>query len=671
MNEQHVLPLARFEVGVRDVELSTLSLVAASTRNTVIIKDAEHRIKWVNDSFRRNYGYSLDECCGQYESVLTGNLRQVSAVTPDAQPLATVLRYGKDGKKRWLKLESRPIVNENGEISGFIEIENDITDCKLIEEQLHQAKQAAEAETLAKSEFLATMCHEIRNPVSVMIGMMDLALQTEMTDEQREYLRLMKSSSSSLLSIVNNTLDLARIEAGCLEAEHIPFLMRETLNDTLSMLALAAGKKGLKLRCVVAPELPDALLGDPMRLRQIIINLLGNAIKFSENGEVLLRVERETIDKTPVDDRNQLVFRFSVSDCGIGIAREKQARIFAPFLQAEASTARQYGGSGLGLAISARLVQLMKGRIWLESELGAGSTFFFTAHFSRQAVVATAATSAAVASASRPPESDAPEPFVRKKILVVDDNPLSRRLTQLVVEKEGHQVLLADGGVAALALLEGEQPDLVLMDLQMPDLNGAQTTHAIRQREQVSGRHLPIVALTADPLPAAYQYSLNAGMDGCLIKPVQPVLLREFMENLHLFVNAPAEAKFETDARANADEVLDRFALLEQVNGDPQLLAEISDLFLDHCDMLMTDVYARMQAQDKSGFAHALHTLLGMFRSLQAVAAQQTTEQLQGRMIDIEADQVAELLLRLEQDIKVLKTALVSLRNEICWRNAA
>lgn len=586
---------------------------------------------------------------------------------------AAVLRYGKDGEKRWLTLKSRPIVDEYGNVTGFIEIENEITDCKFAEEKLNKEKLAAEAENLAKSAYLATICHEIRNPVAVMIGMLDLALQTNLTAEQREYLNLMKISSSSLLGLVNNTLDLSKIESGCLDVEVIPFPLRESLGDAVRMLAFEARKKGIELRCEIAPEIPDALLGDPMRLRQIVINLLCNAIKFTERGTVLMRVECECIDDGEVG------CRFAIVDSGIGIAKDKQASIFEPFLQAETSTSRRYGGTGLGLTISAQLVKMMKGRIWLESEQGKGSTFFFTAGFSRQDKAVTEsrvhdcvelpvrqpAASAACAAAidymlAKPATFplSAVKPRAKLAILLVDDNPLSRRMGQLVLEKEGHRVLPADCGAVALEMLDCERVDLVLMDLQMPEMDGTQTTQAIRHREEISGRHIPIVALTADPLPGVCEYCLQAGMDAYLIKPVQPALLRETIEGLK--VVAAEEESEERDCSLT----LDRRALLEQVNGDMQLLGEISDLFLQHCDKLMACVLKTMAASDKQGFAYAIHTLLGMFRSLSAIAAQNTAESLQALSIESEHDQAVVIYKQLEKDVKALKMALANLSRE-------
>jgi CheY-like chemotaxis protein len=324
---------------------------------------------------------------------------------------------------------------------------------------------------------------------------------------------------------------------------------------------------------------------------------------------------------------------------------------------------------------------MMKGRIWLESEPGKGSTFFFTAIFPQQERAApenrvadctelpfrqpAASSSCATALNYTLAESaalalGAVKPRAKLAILLVDDNPLSRRMAQLVLEKEGHRVLPADGGAVALEMLECERIDLVLMDLQMPGMDGARTTQVIRHREKRSGRHLPIVALTADPLPGACEYCLQAGMDGYLIKPVQPALLRETIEGLK--VVAAGQARVERDCSV----VLDRPALLEQVNGDMQLLSEISDLFLHHCDKLMACALKTMVARDTKGFAHVLHTMLGMFRSLSALAAQETTERLQKLSIEAEANDAAALYRQLEKDVTELKTELVGLRNESC-----
>jgi PAS domain S-box-containing protein len=643
-----------------DREAKRLSLVAANTRDTVIIEDAEHRIEWVNESFTRNYGYSLEACRGRYDHLLrsedgesAGQGSADGAGSESGSETArrrVVQRCGKDGGKRWLTVERRPIVDGSGTITGFIVIENDITERKLAEEKLYQEKLAAEAANFAKSEFVATICHEIRNPVSVMMGMLDLALQTELTAEQREYLCLMKTSSSSLLRVVNDTLDLARIEAGCLDAEKIPFSLRESLQDALNMQTLAAQKKGLALACDVAPEIPDALLGDPMRLRQIVTNLLSNAIKFTEHGEVTMRVERHE------PEEGEVVCRFSISDRGIGIPKEKQASIFEPFLQAETSTSRRYGGSGLGLTISARLVKMMGGRMWVQSEPGHGSTFFFTAQFSRQAAVGDPVIDFRGSPAREPVIAP---PCSGLTILLVDDDPLTQRLAQLVLEKEGCRVLLADAAAAALALLEREHIDLVLMDVQMPGMDGAEATMAIRRLENASDHHIPVIALSAHPVSHRHEYCRQAGMDGYLTKPLQPALLRETMVRLNAIPAEPPSLALHKRV------VLDRSALLVRVGGDVQLLDEISGLFLHHCAELMDSARAAMAARDNEAFANLLHTLLGMFRSLSANAAQEITERLQALSLRKESAQVEAIYAQLEQEIRALKVALASLLDEL------
>jgi len=486
----------------------------------------------------------------------------------------------------------------------------------------------------AKPDFMATMSHEIRTPLNAMLGMLKLALQTELTAEQTEYLSLMKDAGNSLLAIVNGILDHSRIEADQLELEQLPFSLRGCLDNTVRMLDHEARKKGLNLVCSVAPEIPDDVLGDPMRLRQILVNLLGNAIKFTEHGDIAVRVTLRGVTA------GGLSCRFSVSDQGIGIPAEEQASIFTPYRQVDRSIARRYGGSGLGLSISARLVQLMNGNIWVDSTPGLGSTFHFTACFGRPAAVARCWQEI------RPGQPTTATPL---NILLVEDNATNRRLSQITLEKAGHRVLLADSGAKARAVLERERPDLILMDIQMPDMDGLQTTAAIRCQESLLGGHLPIVALTAHALPQDRTRCLQAGMDDYLTKPVDPEELLACIERL-------GKQPGRIPARSRRGSVLDRDTLLFQVHGDLHLLGEIRDIFLRDCGPLMAGLRQALNSHDEARFNQLAHTLRGMFRSLAAEAAEEVAGQLEEGGID--QARAAVTYARLEHEVKALKINL-------------
>ena len=491
------------------------------TPASIFIKDVDNRYLMVNRAAAELYQINAEDFVGRkaedfkVRPVIEGQFsdgHEVVLRTGQDYLLSPQGVLDPDGKLHWMHTVKRLIQREDSKV--VMTVATDITERHEVEIQLRQAKEAAELANRSKSEFLANMSHEVRTPMNGIIGMANLLLDTQLNIEQREFARTIASSSESLLTILSDILDISKIEAGKLEFEDIPFNLRETVKSTMELLAPRAREKGLAFHCLIDDKVEFAVSGDSTRLRQVLLNLVGNAIKFTAAGEVNVRLERG------LAEAGKQSFTFEVQDTGIGIAPAVQAKLFQPFSQADGSTTRKYGGTGLGLFISKQLVEMMQGQIGILKSDSSGTTFRFTVLLASAGPIGHSAkpSEERLADPLMAPEREESQPI---RILIVEDNIVNQRLALKLVTKLGHSAEVIANGVGALETLAHGDFDLVLMDCQMPEMDGYETTQAIRRAEDGTSGHLPIIAMTANAMQGDREKCLEAGMDDYISKPIK------------------------------------------------------------------------------------------------------------------------------------------------------
>jgi PAS domain S-box-containing protein len=517
-----------------------------------------------------------------------------------------------DGSDRWMLSRGTITRDENGKAIRVTGSRVDITDLKQIENELRQAKEGAVAANRAKDEFLANVSHEIRTPMNAILGMTELALDTPLTNDQRQILKTVKSAGDNLLSLINDLLDFSKIEAGKLELDLSEFSLRAALCDTLRALKVKAKAKALDFCCDVQPEVPDALLGDAGRLRQVILNLVGNAVKFTEAGGVSVRVG--IADAT---HEGNLVLRFTVTDTGIGIPADKQQKIFRAFEQEDTSTTRKYGGTGLGLTIAARLVALMGGTISVESQPGQGSTFAFTACFKPQPQSA-----GRVAPALKPEDTVSPpdpSPAKSLRVLVAEDNEFNAQLIEQLLVRRGHHVALAQNGREAMELLNDVTFDLLILDIHMPELDGFEVTSTIRHRERETEGHFPIIALTARSRSEDREKCLAAGMDDFLTKPFRAADLWAAIDRV---LGAASYAHPQNGETPPPGVTLDPATILAACGGDEALLRKMCQSFQAKIPQHLRALEEAQRGHDAPRLREAAHKICGMIATFSSEAGE-------------------------------------------------
>ena len=634
---QHDLQAALIDLANQKFALDQHAIVSITNVNDEIV--------YANDKFCEISGFARTELMGQRYQLAPSDLQPRAVFTEMAQVLANgkvwhgeLRTRARSGGLHYVNATVVPLRDESGKSTVTIAICTDITEQKQISQELRVAKEEAEAANRSKSEFLANMSHEIRSPMNGVIGMTELALDTDLTPQQREYLEIVKSSSESLLNVVNDILDFSKIEAGKLVFEHIPFNLQKVIDDTLKPLSLRAQEKGIRLVCDLAADVPQALLGDPGRLRQVLVNLIGNAIKFTDRGDVVLRVRH--LDSRRANGTDGGV-HFAISDSGIGIPATKLKSIFDAFSQEDGSTTRKYGGTGLGLTISSRLVEALGGRIWVESEVGQGSTFHFSAQFELDESETAFEEGRGVAG----PGFGAPAAAQALDVLLVEDNAVNQKLAMTLLAQWGHHVTLAENGQLALDVLALRRFDVVLMDMMMPVMDGLEATRAYRALER--GPRIPIIAMTANAMRGDRERCLEAGMDGYISKPIKTIELKKLLLQL-----VPDREPRRTPAPAFFD-----YAMALQ-GVDQEVIGIIAEPFMEEWPRDLVKLHKALGGGDLKTILHVSHSLKGTLAMFGARPASELAYQMERQAHRGDADDIAEATQALTREVNQLLAAL-------------
>jgi PAS domain S-box-containing protein len=635
-----------------------VSAFMAQIPDHVYFKDRESRFVSVSRSLAQSFGCSVKEVLGKTdadffaeEQAQAFREREVKIMSTGEALIDEVTRHTwPDGHETWSLNVAVPIRNDDGEVVGVFGTNKDITAAKLLEQALEansqlsaetqQAKDMAAAALVAneaKSAFLANMSHEIRTPMNGVLGMVELLLETPLSASQRDYAETILHSARALLTLINDILDFSKIEAGKIELEHTALDLREMLEDVIRLVAIQAHAKNLEVTAKVDPAVPERITADPARVRQILLNLCGNAVKFTQRGEVAVSVEVLNSDPHSVN------LLFNVRDTGIGIPADRMEVLFRPFSQVDASTTRRYGGTGLGLSIVKRLVGLMGGQIGVESREGVGSNFWFTVKL----VV--------------PPCSEQVRSIItqqqlrtqcgreKRRILVAEDNVVNQKVAVRTLEKLGYRADVVKDGREAVLAWESGRYDLILMDCEMPVVDGFEATRQIRSREY-GEQHIPIVALTAHAIKGAELQCRAAGMDEYITKPVArerlEACLERFLSDAGIMGRDLADS-----ASGLVTAPVDLEALRVLSEGDPEFARELMTSFIDGATTALREIARSLDSKDLRSIVNHAHSLKGAGATIQAVAVSLVAGHLEAAARCADNESLAPLVTELHHEV--------------------